>query len=482
MASPTKRVIVVGSSGVGKTSMVSALTENSYQPINMFDPSSKPVMPMQNVSRSDINYEFITIEDPFNVINRKANEEHVRHYFAQVIEQITNGLCLILYVFHSGTVHQDCLDIYNLFVDILCEKQLPVVGVVTYCENEDPMETYADCNRNSYERNGMNFAKVISTCFVRNGVLGRVCKNLREESTQHVWEMIDSYSLKSNIIVSYTRHQSVNETAEHPQRSLLNYLREGLLKWKKDESEQVSTQPKTSQSASASYQAATDRSEYTTLSTSGVIQRPTSGSNGYDNVARNSPQPMIHCMTQLTDNGTLLVGVYKEKINQWFGRRYQDFRLIFKATSNDFQIRTFHEQCDGKGSTITLIQTTPKYVFGGFTRIPWSSKKDKFHDGEAVLFTLNNPYGIPATLYKTKAKVGHYNIFHDPKMGPIFGKDPSDMVVTVDKYNIPIVVNHFPRSFDDSTFRGCATFAGDADIHISVIEVYECIPHQPTNN
>ena len=44
--------------------------------------------------------------------------------------------------------------------------------------------------------------------------------------------------------------------------------------------------------------------------------------------------------------------------------------LCYRATSHGWKANTFHDRCDGKRNTVTIIQKD-QYVFGGYTDIPW---------------------------------------------------------------------------------------------------------------
>ena len=41
--------------------------------------------------------------------------------------------------------------------------------------------------------------------------------------------------------------------------------------------------------------------------------------------------------------------------------------LLYRATRDGFTASAFHEKCDGKENTITIIKTNGNYVFGGHT-------------------------------------------------------------------------------------------------------------------
>ena len=94
---------------------------------------------------------------------------------------------------------------------------------------------------------------------------------------------------------------------------------------------------------------------------------------------------MIHVFSfsEFSINSTILHG------NQYYLRHLhrflasapevgEDFSwlLCYRATSHGWKAKTFHDRCDGKRNTVTIIQKD-QYVFGGYTDIPWG--KILFH-------------------------------------------------------------------------------------------------------
>ena len=47
--------------------------------------------------------------------------------------------------------------------------------------------------------------------------------------------------------------------------------------------------------------------------------------------------------------------------------------LCWRATMHGWNAYQFHRRCDGKRDTVTIIKNG-KYVFGGYTDIPWGKK------------------------------------------------------------------------------------------------------------
>ena len=47
--------------------------------------------------------------------------------------------------------------------------------------------------------------------------------------------------------------------------------------------------------------------------------------------------------------------------------------LCWRASLHGWDVRQFHTRCHGKRDTVTIVKKG-KYVFGGYTDIPWGKK------------------------------------------------------------------------------------------------------------
>lgn len=71
----------------------------------------------------------------------------------------------------------------------------------------------------------------------------------------------------------------------------------------------------------------------------------------------------------------------------------QKFKLLYRGSRDGYGAADFHSKCDERPNTITIIETTKGFIFGGYTQASWSStnKGYKF-DSRAFLFSLVNPF------------------------------------------------------------------------------------------
>ena len=62
-------------------------------------------------------------------------------------------------------------------------------------------------------------------------------------------------------------------------------------------------------------------------------------------------------------------------------------KLLFRASENYYSARKFHEKCDDKGATITIIQSNWGNIFGGYVSNSWGKTT---RDENAFLFIIKS--------------------------------------------------------------------------------------------
>ena len=70
-------------------------------------------------------------------------------------------------------------------------------------------------------------------------------------------------------------------------------------------------------------------------------------------------------------------------------RRTPLFQLLFKMTRDGDSTKAFHNNCDHKGPTVTIIETDDNYIFGGFTNGSWDSDGHWANYGKDFVFSIN---------------------------------------------------------------------------------------------
>jgi hypothetical protein len=49
------------------------------------------------------------------------------------------------------------------------------------------------------------------------------------------------------------------------------------------------------------------------------------------------------------------------------------FNRIYDAATDGWGAKDFHRCCDKRGWTLTIVETTKDFIFGGFTTAEWES-------------------------------------------------------------------------------------------------------------
>ena len=61
-----------------------------------------------------------------------------------------------------------------------------------------------------------------------------------------------------------------------------------------------------------------------------------------------------------------------------------------RGSVDGFTCNIFHEKCDNKGPTLTVVKANDR-VFGGYTKLEWVSEKvEKYDDPTAFVFRVVN--------------------------------------------------------------------------------------------
>ena len=68
------------------------------------------------------------------------------------------------------------------------------------------------------------------------------------------------------------------------------------------------------------------------------------------------------------------------------------FKFLFRASDHEYSAKKFHEHCDGKPGTITIIKSNWGHVFGGYTSKSWKSSPngENVKDENAFLFLIKS--------------------------------------------------------------------------------------------
>ena len=105
--------------------------------------------------------------------------------------------------------------------------------------------------------------------------------------------------------------------------------------------------------------------------------------------------------------------------------------LLYRGSEHEFKASKFHELCDEKGPTITIIHNEHEHIFGGYASASWketNNSEDVSAPG-SFLFTIKPSckiYDLKAESEGCEMEIGS-----DPDYGPLFG-DGWDLYIVDD--------------------------------------------------
>jgi hypothetical protein len=115
-----------------------------------------------------------------------------------------------------------------------------------------------------------------------------------------------------------------------------------------------------------------------------------------------------------------ILSTFPEILNEFRNRK---LKLLYRGSRDGFSSSDFHGKCDGQSETITFIQTTKDFIFGGYTPLSWDStstwKADSSH--RSFVFTITNPHNFGPRKFALKPDWSQYALRCDASYGPSFG-------------------------------------------------------------
>ena len=143
--------------------------------------------------------------------------------------------------------------------------------------------------------------------------------------------------------------------------------------------------------------------------------------------------------------------------------------MLWKGSRDGFAASMFHSKCDGKGPTLTVIQSTDGAIFGGFTSYSWCGDGSYHEDKTAFIYSITKGY-------KCDKQNNTISIQCNSDYGPLFG-DGHDIAI---QNNCDATNENFGTGVRSggSTYQlpsGESFIAGTKNFTVKEIEVYSVI-------
>ncbi|KAF2074504.1 hypothetical protein CYY_004172 [Polysphondylium violaceum] len=144
------------------------------------------------------------------------------------------------------------------------------------------------------------------------------------------------------------------------------------------------------------------------------------------------------------------------------------FSILYRSSEHQHSAFIFHEKCDNKGPTITIVETTEGDIFGGYNSQSWNSDGNYYGDNNCFIFTLVNKHKIKPTKYRYHLRHKIDSVLGDRSHGPCFSRD-----FTISNHcDTNLSCQKFPTSYIDTTGRGKKTLALNTNYKVKDYEVF----------
>jgi hypothetical protein len=153
--------------------------------------------------------------------------------------------------------------------------------------------------------------------------------------------------------------------------------------------------------------------------------------------------------------------------------RNKTWKLLYRGSRDGFGASNFHSKCDGQSNTLTLIETTKGFIFGGFTPVEWDSTTNNFKSDsshKSFLFTVKNAHKIEARKFKLSNP--SYAILSNSSCGPRFGGGADIHVSDNCNTNTNSYTNLGNAYVNDTGITGNTVFTGEYNFTVKEIEVF----------
>eukprot|EP01080_Neovahlkampfia_damariscottae_P005516 gene5516-9333_t len=149
------------------------------------------------------------------------------------------------------------------------------------------------------------------------------------------------------------------------------------------------------------------------------------------------------------------------------------YTLLYQGSKHGFAASNFHQKCDGKGATVTVVQSTSGQIFGGYNPVPWNSNGGYSNDSKTYLYTLVNTTKVPPSKFPIMA--GKNGAYSNSGYGPTFGGG-HDLYICSNCTSANSNYTNFGYSFTSppglNSTQKQAFLAGGYNFTVKDIEVY----------
>ncbi|UZO03046.1 uncharacterized protein OCT59_023459 [Rhizophagus irregularis] len=306
---------------------------------------------------------------------------------------------MILRYIYGGRLSLEEYDTSDIIKILVASSELNLQELITH------LQLFLIENKKDWME--QNFNLIYKTSFENNSFLElrNFCTELMSKEPEKIFNSIDFISLSENCLVSLIQHDNF-------QMSDIQVW-ERILKWGIAQNPELSSDP-------LSYLKDDFNTLKNTLQRYFIIQ------------PNNKPEPKTitkEINTKSIDS-RIITFQHAELISKWIDKleitdkikNLYGFKLILRGSRDGFSFRKFHEICDNKPRTVSIIKVKDSNeILGGYNPIVWESNHDVFGTTkDSFIFSFKNKENIENyVLSRVKNEI--YAIYNHIDGGPLFG-------------------------------------------------------------
>lgn len=197
------RVLVFGSSGSGKTSMLVELTgENRPVGDGVLGVTTFNTSPFNAVERNGKTYVFFDTAGLNESDAGKVPGKQALKGLVKLLRDSKDGYNLLVHVIRILPRNTDLWKKnHDFFVNVVADKKIPTLLVFTGCEDFDPMYQWLANNEQDLRKLGLRNNGAVCSCFHQpkasggRAAMDKIYSSLRKESGSSVWKSIEKIAL-----------------------------------------------------------------------------------------------------------------------------------------------------------------------------------------------------------------------------------------------------------------------------------------------
>ena len=188
----TRRVLVVGSTGVGKSSLINLLLGTNEIEVSDGAVGCTFECKDHQITHKDTSY---VVSDTVGL--NEHDKGKVPHYDAVkklmiFMQTHMTGFNLLIFVMRKGRITDEFQKNYQLFYELIFTERVSCILYVSQCEECSPMNEWIMREANAAEFQNYKFKEIICGTTMNNAEL----KSKRQETNDQLWQSIEQHQME----------------------------------------------------------------------------------------------------------------------------------------------------------------------------------------------------------------------------------------------------------------------------------------------